>query len=76
MADRPPSELRQPELLIRIERRLLENLRGLTSEALEGVTGDTFSRAQWSRILARRDLLVRHFEDRIERFGEHSVIID
>ena len=56
--------------------RLLENLRGLTSEALEEATEDTLSRAQRSRIMTRRDLLVRHFEDRIERFGEHSVIID
>ena len=70
------AELRQPELLTRIRRGLLENLRGLSSEAFEEATEDTLSRAQRSRILARRDILVRHFEDRIVRVGEFSVIID
>ena len=75
-AFRLEAELRQPELLTRIRRDLLGHLRGLTPEALEEVTEDTLTRAQRSRILARRDLLMRHFEDRIERFGERSVIID
>ena len=55
-AFRLEAELRQPELLTRIRRDLLGHLRGLTPEALEEVTEDTLTRAQRSRLLARREM--------------------
>ena len=75
-AFRLEAEPRQPERLTRIRRARLGNLCDLSPEALEEATEDTLTRAPGSRILARRDLPMRHFEDRIVRSGEHSVLID
>ena len=69
-AFRPDVELTEPERLTRISRDLLESLRRLTPEALAGATGDTLTRPQRASIMARRDLLVQHFDDRVARFGE------
>ena len=75
-AFRPDIELTEPERLTRVSRDLLENLRRLTPEALETATADTLTRPQRESILARRDLLVRHFDERVARFGHGAVLID
>ena len=75
-AFRPDVELTEPERLIRISRDLLENLRRLTPEALEEAIGDTLTRPQRENIMARRDLLVQHFDERVARLGEDPVLID
>ena len=69
-------ELTKPERMTRIERELLDSLRGLTEDALEAVLDDSLTRGERSSLMRRRDLLLRHFDDRIARFGEGGVVID
>ena len=75
-AFRQDVELTKPERLLRIERGLLDNLRGLTPEALDAALGDVLSRGERSSVMRRRDLLLQHFDDRIARFGERGVVMD
>ncbi len=75
-AFRQDVELTNPERLLRIGRDLLDNLRGLTAEAVEAALGDVLSRGERSSVMRRRDLLLQHFDDRIARFGERGVVVD
>lgn len=75
-AFRQDVELTKPEQLTRIGRELLDNLRGLTPEAVEAALGDVLSRRERSSVMRRRDLLLQHFDDRIARFGERGVVVD
>ena len=73
---RPDVELTSPARLTRIGRGLLENLRGLTREALDAALDDVLSPALRSAVMQRRDLLVAHFDERIARLGQAAVVID
>ena len=75
-AFRQDVELTRPEQLLRIDRELLDNLRGLTPEAVEAALRDVLSRGERSSVMRRRDLLLQHFDDRIARFGERTVVLD
>lgn len=75
-AFRQDVELTQPERMTRIERRLLDALRGLTPDALEAAVGDSLSAGERSSLMRRRGLLLRHFDERIARLGERGVVID
>ena len=75
-AFRQDVELTKPEQLLRIDRELLDALRGLTAEAVEAALGDVLSRGERSSVMRRRDLLLQHFDDRIARFGERGVVLD
>ncbi len=75
-AFRPDVEISKPERLTRIGRSLLEGMRALTPEALAAaMDGDVLTRQERERVLARRDLLVEHFDARISRIGD-AVLID
>ncbi len=69
-------KLLKPEQIARCDRRLLEAMRALefkeTLAALRGHLGKPEVRA----LLARRDRIVAHFEERIERLGEERVLFD
>lgn len=75
-AFRQDVELTRPERLTRIERALLDNLRGLTRQAVEAALGDVLSPGERSSVMRRRDLLLQHFDDRIARFGGRGVVVD
>ena len=75
-AFRPQVEITEPVRLTRIRRSLLDHLRRLTPQALEAATGVYLTGSQRSRVLERRDLLVRHFDERIARLGESGVLMD
>ena len=75
-AFRQDVELTRPERMTRIERYLLDGLRGLTPDVLEAALDDSLSSGELSSIMRRRDLLLQHFDDRIARFGEGGVVID
>ena len=75
-AFRPQVEIAEPARLTRIGRELLENLRRLNAETLDAATGEYLTGSQRSHVLERRDLLVRHFDERIARFGENAVLFD
>ena len=74
-AFRPDVEISKPERLTRIGRSLLEGMRALTPESLEEAMDDILTRQERERVLARRDLLVEHFDARISRIGD-AVLID
>ena len=69
-------ELTRPERMTRIERALLDKLRGLTPDVLEAALEDSLTTRERSSLMQRRDLLLRHFDDRIARLGEPGVVID
>ena len=66
--------LLKPEQLSRCDRALLERLRKLTPEALADAVGSSLTRLEQEALLARRDLLVKHYDDRIARLGEPVVL--
>jgi hypothetical protein len=73
-AFRTGRELLKPELLDRCERTLFERMRGLTAAAVAETMGDTLLKVEIDALMARRDLLVKLFEDRIGQRGEAAVL--
>jgi hypothetical protein len=62
--------------LERCDRSLLENLRGLTREAIEKKVSGHLSGSEIDALLARRDLLVAHFDDLIQEKGAEQVLYE
>jgi hypothetical protein len=69
-AFRLDKKLQNPNELTRCERGLLDGLRGLTAESLAQAVGNSLTKAEQEAVMARRDLLVKHFEDRVAKLGE------
>ena len=63
-------ELVAPGDLTRCDRRLLDGMRALTAESLAKALGDSLTKEEQGAVLARRDLIVKHFDDRIAKLGE------
>ena len=63
-------ELVAPGDLTRCDRRLLDGMRALTAESLAKAIGDSLTKEEQGAVLARRDLIVKHFDDRISKLGE------
>lgn len=70
------TELQKPEQLTRCDRKILASLRAMTKESLEAAVGSSLTSSERDAVLERRDRLVRHFDDRIKRFGEGGVLFD
>ncbi len=68
------ADLRQPALLLRIERSLLENLRTLTSDAVDNAVGNSLTRLEIQELLARRDAIVKLFEAKIAERGAAPIL--
>jgi hypothetical protein len=66
--------LRRPDQLLRCDRTLLERLRALTPESLQQAVGSSLTRSEQDALLARRDKIIRHYDDRIARLGEVVVL--
>jgi hypothetical protein len=66
--------LLKPDQLTRCERGLLERMRRLTAESIARVMGDAMTKQELIGLLARRDLIVKHFDDRIAKYGEAAVL--
>jgi hypothetical protein len=66
--------LLKPELLARCDRALLERLKALTPDLLAQAVGGSLNRLEQEALLARRDLIVKHYDDRIARLGEPVVL--
>jgi hypothetical protein len=69
-AFRLDTKLQNPTELTRCERGLLEGLRALTAESLAKAVGNSLTKSEQAAVMARRNLIVRHFDDRIAKFGE------
>jgi hypothetical protein len=68
------TNLLKPENLARCDRGLLERLRALTPESLAQAVGSSLTRQEQEALLARRDRIIKHYEDRIARLGEPVVL--
>jgi hypothetical protein len=67
-------ELLKPDALERIEGTLLQRMRGLTASALAEAMGESLTRLEIDALLARRDAIVKLFDDRIATRGEAAVL--
>ena len=73
-AFRTGKDLIKPDQLVRCERTMFEGMRALTLQRLQQVMGDIMQEDEMQAVLTRRDLLVKHFEDRIAVRGEAAVL--
>ena len=70
-------KLRAPENLSpRCERHLLEAMRRLDEASLRTALKDVLAPAQIDGLLARRDIIVAHYEKKIAEQGEEAVLYD
>ena len=67
-------ELLRADRLVRVDRDLLARLRALTPESVSAAVGESLRKDELAAVLVRRDLLVKHFDDRIARAGEANVL--
>jgi hypothetical protein len=68
------SSLLKPENLSRCDRGLLERLRAITPESLAEAVGNSLTKQEQEALLARRDRIIKHYDDRIARLGEPVVL--
>ena len=69
-------ELANPESLTRCDRDLLRKLRELNRTVLKQKLVEYRTPEQLDWLEARRELLVKHFDEQIARRGEASVLYD
>jgi hypothetical protein len=74
-AFRPWHETRNPlQTLRRIDKQLLTAMRGLTKPAVQQAAGNYLSPAEVDGLLARRDMIVKHFDALVTQLGELKVL--
>jgi hypothetical protein len=69
--DKTPDPL---NILRRCDRKLLAAMKGLTKPALQEAVGSYLMFNEINALLARRDVIVRHFESLIAQLGEEQVL--
>jgi hypothetical protein len=69
-------KLQSPQGLERCDRKLLEALREVTRKDLEAALKDTLSHVEIEGLVARRDLLVQHYEALVRERGESAVLYE
>lgn len=67
-------QLENPQSLTQCDRTLLGKLRGLNKEGLKAKVGKYLTPEQLDGLEARRELLVKHFDEQIARKGEGAVL--
>jgi hypothetical protein len=73
-AFRPTRELRKADNLRRIDKNLLQKLKQLNAATLNRELGPWLRTEEITALLARRDAIVRHFEQEIRDKGEDAVL--
>jgi hypothetical protein len=73
-AFRTDPALRNQKLLERCERSLFAGMRTLTRESITEAIGENLLQPEVEALLARRDRLVKLFEEKIEKSGEAAVL--
>jgi hypothetical protein len=68
--------LRSPKALVKCDRRLLARMRELTADTLQQKLGRWLVKPEIEALLARRDLIVRHFDEAGSQRGESAVFYD
>jgi hypothetical protein len=67
-------DLRNQKNLVKCDRQLLENLRKLDEKELTARTKDYLTRSEIQGVMARRDKIVKFFEQLIAQKGENEVL--
>lgn len=75
-AFRTQQSLRNPENLVRCDRRIYDALHELNADVLNRELGDYLTKTEVRGILARRDKILKIFDAKIAAEGEASVICD
>ena len=73
-AFRTGDDLLKPELLQRCERTLCERMRTLTAAGLAEAMGTTLTKQEIDALLARRDDIIKLFDDKIAKSSEAAVL--
>jgi hypothetical protein len=73
-AFRLDTDLQRPNVLLRVERSLLEHMRGLTLDAVTKSVGRSLTRQEIQAVLTRRDAIVTLFDAKIAERGEGPVV--
>jgi hypothetical protein len=73
-AFRTSDDLLKPDLLQRVDRSLLEKMKGLTADGLAKAAEGSLHNYEIGPLLKRRDLIVKLFEARIAERGEGRVL--
>jgi len=66
--------LLKPEQLVRCERGLLEKMRAMTPESLSQAVGSSLTKPEQEALLARRDAIVKIYEEKIAKLSELAVL--
>jgi hypothetical protein len=67
-------DLLKPEQLQRIDRTLFEKMRELSASLLASTMGKSLTKDEIDALLARRDVIVKLFDERIAQRGEAAVL--
>jgi hypothetical protein len=68
------TNLLKPEQLSRCDRGFLDRLRAVTPESLAQAVGNSLTKQEQEALLARRDKIIKHYDERIARLGELVVL--
>ena len=69
-------QLDDVEPLVSVRRSFYDNLRGLDLEAVERELGPYLKKGELKGLLARRKLLLKHYDGLIKKRGEAAILID
>jgi hypothetical protein len=75
-AFRPHKTLDNPKTLGMCDRHLLAKMRELNKEVLQQKLGRYVTKTEIEGLLARRDLIVKFFDDQVAKQGEAAVLFD
>ena len=69
-------ELRSPENLknCKLDRRFYDGMRQLSREVVKRVLGDALTNNEIKGVMARREKIVKHFDEQITKRGEMAVL--
>jgi len=73
-AFRVNDKLLKPEILTKVERDLLANMRKLTRDSVAKVMGDMLLKPELDALMKRRDTIVKLFDERMAQRGEAAVL--
>jgi hypothetical protein len=68
------TDLQRPNVLLRVERSLLDHMRALTLDAVTKSVGGSLMRQEIQAMLTRRDAIVTLFDAKIAERGEGPVV--
>jgi hypothetical protein len=67
-------ELKDPKNLVRCDRQLFEKLKALNANELKEKTNPYLTKSEMNAVMARRDKIVKQFQEMIQQKGENEVL--